>query len=133
MAVKESLGEKRIREILQKEDLDFKQEYTFPALKSYKGKPLRFDFAVFKDNKLFALIEYQGQQHYEYVEHFSKNKVKWQYAKAMDRLKRKFVLLNGLTLYSIPYTELNNLHTSADLFNSKFLVTNIWHDPEEPD
>ena len=73
----ESKGEALIRKILTREGYSFKQEYSFPYLNSYKGKPLRFDFVVFNGKKPAALIEWQGEQHYRFVKHFAKNKVAW--------------------------------------------------------
>ena len=122
----ESNGERCIREILEKEKIQYQQEYSFSSLVSFKGKPLRFDFAIFNNNKIIGLIEYQGEQHYKFVEHFSKNKVKWTYARTLDYLKCRFSLMNNIPLYCIPYTELNNLHTSRDIFNEKFLIKTKW-------
>ena len=58
-----SYKELLIQNILNNHNITYKKEYSFEDLKDQKN--LRFDFAVFKDNKLFGLIEYQGQQHYE--------------------------------------------------------------------
>lgn len=122
----ESNGEKIIRKILEREGIFFKQEYSFPTLKSFKNKPLRFDFAIFENNNVIALIEYQGEQHYRFIEHFSKNKAKWEYSRAMDYLKCRFSLMSHIPLYCIPYTELNNLKTIEDIFNEKFLIRTKW-------
>ena len=81
MTTLESKGEQRVREILEQERFHFIQEYSFPDLHSYKGKALRFDFAVFNGDSVAACIEVQGRQHFEYVQHFSKNKILWQYAR----------------------------------------------------
>jgi len=63
-----SRGEIKIYEILTKANLPFEEEYSFSDLKSSRGVPLRFDFAVFDDNgDIDFLIEYQGKQHYEPV------------------------------------------------------------------
>lgn len=122
----ESKGEKRIREILEKENIYFVQEYTFPQLKSFKGKPLRFDFAIIEDSMVKALIEFQGEQHYKFIPYFSKNKPQWEYAKTMDYLKCRFSLMSHIPLYCIPYTELYNLNMVSDLLNEKFLIRTKW-------
>ena len=60
-----SRGEIKIHEILEKNDVNFKEEYEFEGLKAPSGRALRFDFAVFDDDgNLEFLIEYQGKQHY---------------------------------------------------------------------
>ena len=69
--MKASRGEIKIHEILEKYDMNFKEEYEFPGLKAPSGRPLRFDFAVFDDDgNLDFLIEYQGKQHYQPVSKF---------------------------------------------------------------
>jgi hypothetical protein len=61
-----SYGEIKIQEILEENGLNFKMEYIFPDLKSPNGRPLRFDFVIFDDDrKIDFIIEYQGRQHYE--------------------------------------------------------------------
>lgn len=61
-----SRGEIKIHEILEANDINFKEEYEFAGLKAPSGRPLRFDFAVFDDDgNLDFLIEYQGKQHYQ--------------------------------------------------------------------
>ena len=57
--MRSSRGEIRIEEILRKAELPFKMEYSFPELKSDKGRPLRFDFVIFDDDgKIDFIIEY---------------------------------------------------------------------------
>lgn len=126
----ESKGEQLIRSILEKEGVFFYKEYSFPQLKSFKQQPLRFDFAVFENEKVKFLIEWQGEQHYSFVEHFSKNKIKWDYAREMDVQKCKFALTNNIPLYCIPYYEYNNINTVADIVNDKFKVKTKWHNIE---
>ena len=57
-----SRGEIKIEEILAESGLTFKEEYSFPDLKSDNGRPLRFDFVVFDDDgQIDFIIEYQGR------------------------------------------------------------------------
>lgn len=100
-----SRGEIKIEEILQKAELNFKEEYIFPDLKSSSGRPLRFDFVVFDDDgKIDFLIEYQGKQHYEASSKFGGKRGLYQ-QQFNDNKKRRFCALHGLTLVEIPYTE----------------------------
>lgn len=122
----ESLGEKKIREILQNEGVFFKQEYSFSDLKSIKGQPLRFDFAIIFADQVIALIEVDGQQHFDYVQHFSKNKQKWDYTREMDVRKNKYALMKNIPLYRIPYTEIENVKTLNDIYSECFHVTDKW-------
>ena len=100
-----SRGEIKIEEILQNAELNFKEEYIFPDLKSSSGRPLRFDFVVFDDDgKIDFLIEYQGKQHYEVSSKFGGKRGLYQ-QQFNDNKKRRFCALHGLTLIEIPYTE----------------------------
>lgn len=103
--MRSSRGEIRIHEILENNDIPFKEEYEFAGLKAPSGRPLRFDFAVFDDDgNLEFLIEYQGKQHYQAVSKFGGAKGLYQ-QKYNDNLKRKFCALKGIKLIEIPYTD----------------------------
>ena len=67
-----SKGEDKIASLLKSNRISFKQEVSFPDLKSLKGNQLRFDFAIFSKGKLVALIEYDGEQHFHRVPYFHK-------------------------------------------------------------
>lgn len=60
-----SEGEQKITEMLMNEGCTFSTQYTFPDLIGVNGGKLRFDFAIFLNNELDSLIEYNGLQHYE--------------------------------------------------------------------
>lgn len=55
-----SWGEQQILSILQNNNIAYKKEKTFVDLISTKGGHPRFDFAIYNDNGLCCLIEYQG-------------------------------------------------------------------------
>ena len=104
-----SRGEIKIEEILQKAELNFKEEYIFPELKSSSGRPLRFDFVVFDDDgKIDFLIEYQGKQHYEASSKFGGKRGLYQ-QQFNDNKKRRFCALHEFNLVEIPYTDENLL------------------------
>ena len=98
-----SRGEIKIEEILKKAELDFESEYIFPDLVSSSGRPLRFDFAVFDDNKeIDFLIEFQGIQHYEPKSKFGGyNGLRKQ--QHNDMKKREYCAKHGIHLIAIPY------------------------------
>lgn len=60
-----SEGERIIESILKEEKVDYKKQFVFDDLLSSKKHPLRFDFAIFKEDKISYLIEFQGIQHYD--------------------------------------------------------------------
>lgn len=92
-----SLGEVEIETILQENNINYSTQYTFSDLRGPKGGLLRFDFAIFKNNKLSHLIEFQGEQHYEYSGSFLDSPIE------SDELKRKYCKNNNLILIEIPY------------------------------
>ena len=104
-----SRGEIKIEEILEKNDLNFKMEYSFEGLNSPNGRPLRFDFAVFDNqNNLIALIEYQGEQHYINREFFDK-KLKFEKRQEYDQRKRDYCQQKGIKLIEIPYWDFKKI------------------------
>ena len=105
--MKASRGEVKIHEILEREGVNFQEEYEFPGLKAPSGRPLRFDFAIFDDdNRLDFLIEYQGKQHYEAVSKFGGVRGLYQ-QRYNDNQKRRFCARHNIKLIEIPYTEEN--------------------------
>lgn len=100
-----SRGEITIKEILLDSGLNFKEEFSFPELKSPGGTLLRFDFAVFDDDwNLLFLIEYQGRQHYEASSKFGGSKGLYR-QRFNDNLKRRQCGLHNIILVEIPYTD----------------------------
>lgn len=68
-----SIAEEEIEKILTKHNINYEREYSFEDLRGTTGK-LRFDFAIFENNKIKCLIEYNGIQHYIAKEHFGGEK-----------------------------------------------------------
>ena len=105
LGMRASRGEIKIEEILQQAELDFKEEYVFPDLKSSSGRPLRFDFVIFDDDgNIDFLIEFQGKQHYEASSKFGGKRGLYQ-QQFNDNKKRRFCALHGFKLIEITYTE----------------------------
>ena len=96
-----SINEQNITQLLIKNNIQFATQYTFSDLLGVGGKPLRFDFAIFNNNKLSHLIEYNGSQHYikpngvwgESFDNLIKN----------DKLKEEYCKQNNIPLVIIPY------------------------------
>ncbi len=122
-----SKGEDKIANILSRENYGFYREYISSELRGKKGVALRYDFAVFKNNKLICFIEVNGEQHYQQVKHFQKNRASFDRQRARDRKKIEFALNKGIPLYIIPYWELENIHKFKHITQDKFLAKSIWH------
>ena len=111
-----SKGEMLIQKILTEQDIDFKTQFTFSDLKN-KSK-LRFDFAIFKNNNLFCLLEFQGKQHYKFNTQGWNNKQHFENQQITDNLKRQYCINNNIKLIEIPYYDIDKL--SWEYLNGKF-------------
>lgn len=116
-----SRGADKIEVLLNNLQLQYKKEYCFIDLKSPKEKSLRFDFAIFKNDILQYLIEYDGELHFESREDFG-GLEGLKYRQLCDQLKNNYCKNNNILLYRIPFYDLNNL-TKDNLFSSKYLIS----------
>ena len=91
-----SAGENLIKSVLKEFNYNFIQEYTFQDLISpFSKSKLRFDFAIFDNNNLLFLIEYQGQQHEQEVPYFKHSLA---YTKTCDETKRQYCMQKDIPL-----------------------------------
>lgn len=97
-----STGEMEIESILQKSNINYSKQYFFKDLKSQKGGLLKFDFAIFINNKLSHLIEFQGEQHYNVNSFFDQ-------PKENDKLKIEYCKEHNIPLILIPYWKRNQI------------------------
>lgn len=104
--VKESLGEKRIKEILKEQGLDFQTQYKFKDCVFIRELP--FDFAIFKNEELYCLIEYNGQQHYEITGGWN-NEERFREQQVRDFIKQAYCTKYGIKLIIIPYWEYEDI------------------------
>lgn len=95
-------GEKIVENFLIEKQINFQIQKSFSDL-FFEGK-LRFDFAIFdNNNNLLCLIEYQGEQHYRYVEFFFKSVDRYKISLQRDKMKREYCSKNNIPLIEIPY------------------------------
>lgn len=127
--MKLSKGAEKIKRLIQKEGVNFTVEKIIPGLKSNKGKPYRFDFAIYSDDQeRFVLIEYDGEAHFQRIKHFHKNNTKYRNALGRDRRKNAYCLAHNIKLYRVPYWEIDNINTLEDILNNKnFIVKSQYH------
>ena len=98
-----SKGELKITNYLQEKKISYIKQYMFSDLFGKKRYPLRFDFAIFNDNKFLGLIEFQGIQHYENV--YNLDEKDWEYSLKRDQMKRDYCMKNNIPLLEIKYLE----------------------------
>lgn len=102
-----SKGELKINTILNELNIEYSSQYHFPELKGINGF-LYFDFAIFKNHKLFSVIEYQGEQHYKPIEHFGGEK-QFEKQQEYDQKKRDYCIQNNINFIEIPYWDYNKI------------------------
>lgn len=106
--LRKSYGEAKITQLLIDNNVNFIAEYSFDDCRSKQNIKLRFDFAVFKNNKLYCLIEYQGEQHTQPVKRFGGEK-NFKIVQERDNIKREYCKIHNIPLIEIPYTDKNKI------------------------
>ena len=91
-----SAGELKIIQLLEKNHIIFKSQFTFNDLRGYGNRKLKFDFAIFKDEKLLYLIEYDGEQHFIKRSKYYSEKIVFH-----DSLKDEYAKEKGIPLIRI--------------------------------
>lgn len=100
----QSSGEIKIAQLLTEANIDFQTQYRIKEFNILSP----FDFAIFKENKLLGLIEYDGQQHFEAVELWGGEK-QLKIQQERDERKNQWCQENNIRLIRISYTEYDNL------------------------
>lgn len=101
-----SKGEKKIRGALELLNVEYVPEYTFKDCEDV-GR-LRFDIATFKGDKIVALIEFDGAQHYRPVKRFG-GEATFKVIQRRDAIKTQYCTDNGIPLIRIPYWDFDNI------------------------
>ena len=92
-----SNGEEYIKQVLDDNDIEYIRQKKFEDCKNIR--PLPFDFYLPKHN---TIIEFDGQQHFEPVEHWGGNK-KFEYLKKTNSIKNNYCNDNNIKLIRFPY------------------------------
>lgn len=103
-----SRKEEEIRTILQNNLISFEREYSFEDLRD--TNKLRFDFAIFQNNNLIGLIEYQGVQHYEPSHKFNN----FGLLQKHDKMKQEYCANKNIPLLIL---DKRNLQLEEDILN----------------
>lgn len=111
-----SYGEYQITRILQKNNINFIQEYNIKI----NNKNRRFDFAIIENNKVSRLIEFDGPQHENikqsgYFQETHKDTLQ------RDQEKNIWAQENNIPLVRIPY-KIRDTITLEDLFSEKYVI-----------
>lgn len=107
-----SLGATYIINILQKNSINFIDEYIFSDLPKSK-----FDFAIIENDEIKRLIEFDGEQHYYNVANWDNVELQ----QKRDKIKNDYALSHDIPLVRIPYWERDNI-TLEMIMGDKYLV-----------
>ena len=121
--MKASKGEEKIIGLLKKSRYRFEREKRFGDLK--RGL-YRFDFYVLSGRSTPCVIEFNGVQHYVQLTHFQTTAREFKAQQERDRRKISYCLAHNIPIYIIPYWEIDNIHTAADLFKDKYRAKDRW-------
>lgn len=116
-----SLGEDIIKKYLDENNVQYIREYSFKDLTNEETNTcLRFDFAVFKDNQLAYLIEFDGRQHFEGPEGNWTEGMSLEEMQRRDSLKNQYCKEHDIILKRIPYFQISKINyenIESDMFN----------------
>lgn len=104
-----SRGERIIAQILRDNNINFATQYSFSDLRTNKNGVLKFDFAIFKNDKLYKLIEFDGRQHTFGPDAKWKNSDSLEDIQYRDSLKNEYCQNKGIALQRIPYTDIGKI------------------------
>lgn len=84
----------------------------------------RFDFTLVKDSSLFAFIEFDGKQHFNYIDVFFKTLSNFIYRYCSDIAKNTFTETNRIPLLRIRYDQDDN-------DTIEYMITDLFNNPEK--
>lgn len=101
-----SSSEKKINQYLSDLHITYKSEQTFNDLLGIRGGHLRYDFAIYKNNIIIGLIEFQGEQHFKSVKYWGGDK-EFQIRQQHDEMKFNYAKSHNIPLLYL--TQKDNL------------------------
>lgn len=114
-----SKGEILIENYLKKNKLKYTLQYKFDDLKALNNKHfLKFDFAVFTDNSLITLIEFDGEQHFKPIEFYGGIDA-FNTLQTNDTMKNNYCKANEINLLRISFKEINDIE---NILNNYFIL-----------
>lgn len=99
---RQSKGERKVKKILEKYNISYKEQEWFDDLRSKSGRPLRYDFTIYKNSVWIGTIEFNGEQHYKPISVFG-GKEQFDIQKQHDLMKTQYSLEHHVPILIIPY------------------------------
>lgn len=105
-----SKGEREILNTLKKQfykysKVTFFRETRLNDCRGVTNKPLPFDFSIYINGELMALIEFQGVQHY--IPAFGTDD--WEKLKSTDRIKEEYCKKKEIPFLAVPYYKFDDM------------------------
>jgi len=118
-----SLGEQKIREILDEHNIPYIQDKPYADLRYLDtGGTPRFDFRITQKSECDYIIEFDGLQHFREVTVFP-NDDGYEKRKQRDSFKNEWCKSNNIPIIRIPYTRLKKLcYEDLNPNTTKYLV-----------
>lgn len=114
-----SKGELKINTLLKEMGVEFKTQYAFDDCRFPDTNRLAyFDYAIFFNDKLLGLIEYDGIQHQI---GWGQNEASLNEIRARDKFKEYYCYLNNIPLIRIPHTD----YPKIDIQYLETLIKNL--------
>lgn len=113
-----SKGEEKIAKLLIDNNIPFKKQYSFKDCVGINGGRLKFDFAIFNENGLSYLIEYDGIQHEKKSNSGWDENNRFEERQFNDKVKDNFCKDNNITLIRINYRQYDTLNIDDLLLNN---------------
>ena len=104
-----SRGERAIAQLLRDNNINFATQYSFSDLRTDRGGVLKFDFAIFENNKLIKLIEFDGRQHTQGPDGTWSHSESLEIIQYRDDLKNQYCQKHNLNLQRVPYTDIGKI------------------------
>jgi len=114
---RQSKGERRVKKVLEKYNIAYKEQEWFDDLRSESGRPLRYDFTIYQGNVWVGTIEFNGEQHYKPIAIFG-GKKQFDIQKQHDFQKETYSLEHNAPMLVIPY---NSSEKSIEYLITEFL------------
>lgn len=118
-----SIGEENIEKILKENQIPYKKEFSFNDLINIKtNKKFRFDFAIFKNEQIIRLIEFDGEQHINSTRGTWENHESLEEIQQRDQEKNLYAKMHNIPLIRIPYWERDNI-TLDMIMGDQYLIS----------
>jgi len=99
-----SRGEEAIRKYLAEKNYEYATQQTFKGFRSPKGGLFKYDVSILENDRVIALIEYHGEQHFRYSSFFHNESLEqFHYRQLCDQIKRDYAKKIGIPLIEIHY------------------------------